>query len=212
MSQETIIQKKQLLIDLLNDYNKCMFELYLEFKQIDPLGEYVDVVSDSQNERWRRTYELKPKSLEVVYNKRDPKAKPFKHIQKYDNFCRIIDAANEKLSRETNKKLKKTIMPELKKIKLDKVELNQILPEIMNLKVSDYPCESKGGTITFREIICNLIWNDLNIEKVVYKSQLVKNIISTGLFDDVVKIQADTLKEIWQMVDKIINESRDRRV
>ena len=208
MSQETITQRKQLLIDLLNDYNKCMFALFMEFKQSDPLGTYVDIVSVNKNRQGYRYYELKPKSLEAVYKKRDPQANPLKHKQKFEYFCRIIEKVNEKLLKGTNKQLKKRIIPELKSLNLDKAELNQILPEIIDLSVSVSPCNHKGVLISFREIICHLMWNDLNIEKVVYKSQIVKNIVSTGLFDDTVKNQTETLQEMWQLIDKIIDESR----
>lgn len=208
MSQETITQRKQRLIDLLNDYNKCMFALFLDFKQSDPLGTYVDMVSVNRKELGYRCYELKPKSLEMVYKKRDPKANHQRHIRKYEYFCRMIEKANEELLKETNKELKK-IVSILKKLKYDKAELNQILPEIINLRVSVSPCNHKGGLISFREIICHLMWNDLSIEKVVYKSQIVKNIISTGLFDDIVGIQTETLKEMWVHINKILDESRD---
>lgn len=207
MRQETIIQRKQRLIDLLNDYNKCMFALFMEFKQSDLLGAYVDIVSVNKNRQGYRYYELKPKSLEAVYKKRDPHANPLKHKQKLEYFCRIIEKVNEKLLKETNKQLKKRIIPELKSLKLDKAELNQILPEIIDLSVSVSPCNHKGVLISFREIICHLMWNDLNVEKIVYKTQVVKNIISTGLFDDIVKIQTETLKEMWQEVNKIINQN-----
>ena len=207
MRQETIIQRKQRLIDLLNDYNKCMFALFMEFKQSDLLGAYVDIVSVNKNRQGYRYYELKPKSLEAVYKKRDPHANPLKHKQKLEYFCRIIEKVNEKLLKETNKQLKKRIIPELKSLKLDKAELNQILPEIIDLSVSVSPCNHKGVLISFREIICHLMWNDLNVEKIVYKTQVVKNIISTGLFDDIVKIQTETLQEMWQEVNKIINQN-----
>ena len=206
MNQETITQRKQLLIDLLNDYNKCMFALFGDFKQCDPLGAYVDIVSVNKNRQGFRYYELKPKSLEVVYKNRDPNANPHKHLQNYEYFCSIIEKTNEVLFKRTNKELKKRVS-KFVKLKFDKAELSQILPEIINLSVSDFPYNYKGDTISFREIICYLMWNDINIEKVVYKSKIVKNIISTGLFDDIVKIQTETLKEMWQEVNKIINQS-----
>ena len=208
MSQETITQRKQQLIDLLNDYNKCLFALFIDFKQSDPLGAYVDIVSVNKNRQGYRYYKLKPKSLEAVYKKRDPNANPHKHKQKYETFCRIIEKVNEKLLKGANKQLKKRIIPELNNLKLNKAELNQILPEIIDLRVSDFPCKNKGDGFSFRDIICHLMWNDLNIEKVVYKSQIVKNIVSTGLFDDTVKNQTETLQEMWQLIDKIIDESR----